>query len=160
MIKKSIFLLFAVGFVCDKLRSATEEELKNRGLEFIDALKSNNIIKAKNLLSEGINVNSQDANGNTPLIYAAGQGHNDLVQELIKAEGIDINLANNAGNTALAYAVAAGQEEAVRLLIEAHADVNKANKRNETPLSQAKDRSWMGKNYEGIIELLKNAGAK
>ena len=47
--------------------------------------------------------NGRDANGNTPLIWAAKQGYPHIVQALID-KNVEVNARNNRGWTALKYA--------------------------------------------------------
>ena len=51
------------------------------------------------LLAAGANVDKQDDNGNTPLIWAASNGKIEVVKELLKA-GANKKLKRNNGQTA------------------------------------------------------------
>lgn len=68
-------------------------------------------------MANGVDVNCQDIEGNTPLIVAASHGHVGVVQKLLGQANISPNLAPNNGSTALIYAVRRGDEAMVRLLI-------------------------------------------
>ena len=63
-------------------------------------------VKAANNILESCSlneINKQDHNGNTPLIWAAMEGHDDIVQLLVDYRA-EINLQNFAGETALLVA--------------------------------------------------------
>ena len=63
-------------------------------------------VKAANNILESCSlneINKQDNNGNTPLIWAAMEGHDDIVQLLVDYRA-EINLQNFAGETALLVA--------------------------------------------------------
>ncbi len=72
----------------------------------------------------------------TPLHYAAGWGHKEIV-ELLIAEGADVNAMNGAGQTPLHFAAQEGQKEIVELLIAKGADVNAKTNNGTTPLDRA-----------------------
>lgn len=63
----------------------------------------------------GANLNIQDNNGNTLLIYAAKDGKEDLIQPLLKF-GADKNIKNKVGWTALAFAVKKKDKDIIQLL--------------------------------------------
>jgi ankyrin repeat protein len=50
--------------------------------------------------SEGIKPDSKDSNGYTPLMWAAGYGH-EAVAELLLKKGADVEAKDNNGRTAL-----------------------------------------------------------
>jgi ankyrin repeat protein len=78
----------------------------------------------KALLSSGASVHSKDARrGQTALMWAAAEGHAEVVEELIKA-GADFRLRLASGFTPLLFAVREGRLSVVRVLLKAGADVN------------------------------------
>jgi ankyrin repeat protein len=62
----------------------------------------------------------RDERGNTPLIEAARDGHDDVVQALLVARA-DPNAKNDEGQTALSLAARGGHDEVIRLLRQAGA---------------------------------------
>lgn len=52
-------------------------------------------------------VNAQNTSGNTPLHWAALNGHEDVVELLVSSAGADTEMRNNAGKTALDVAMGA-----------------------------------------------------
>ena len=77
-----------------------------------------------------------DADGSTPILYAAGNGHGDVVRLLMKL-GADINKADNDGETPLHGAALNGHGDVIQMLVAGGADVNKATKYGSTPLDVA-----------------------
>lgn len=66
------------------------------------AAESNNRIVVKQLLSAGFDINSQDAEGRTPLMRAACRGHIAMVQLLLE-NGADINRVDKEGISVLCH---------------------------------------------------------
>lgn len=56
------------------------------------------------LIEQGVEVNTQDVDGDTPLMYAAGLGRLEHVQALLDSGKVDLNVRNKAGQTALGLA--------------------------------------------------------
>jgi ankyrin repeat protein len=81
------------------------------------------IDKVRQLLSQGIDIDSRNKDGATALLKAAGNGHLDVVGELIQG-GADVNATDQQGLTPLMLASAVGYVEIARLLVERGADVN------------------------------------
>src|SRR6184192_2024275 len=76
------------------------------------------------LLSHGAAVHAKDdRRGQTALMWAAAEGHADVVQALIDA-GADVRLRLASGFTPLLFAVREGRLGVVRVLLKAGADVN------------------------------------
>jgi ankyrin repeat protein len=70
--------------------------------------------------SPNVDVNALDDDWNTPLMLAAREGHDEVVQALIIAKA-NINARNRQGKTALALAADGGHDETVRVLVQAGA---------------------------------------
>jgi ankyrin repeat protein len=96
---------------------------------------------------------SRNKLGETPLHWAALEGHNDLV-ELLLAHGADVNAKDNGNYTALHEAALAGHNDLVELLLAHGADVNTKDKDGFTALH---DAAWHG--YKDVVELLLAHGA-
>ena len=75
----------------------------------------------KSLLnSPGVNVDARDENGSTPLIEAARNGHDGVVEALLIARA-DVKAKDKQGKTALMYASEGGHTASVGLLRRAGA---------------------------------------
>ncbi|NIX75277.1 ankyrin repeat domain-containing protein [Microvirga terricola] len=95
----------------------------------------------------------------TALIAAAHLGHDGVVRELIRA-GAPLDHVNNLGWTALIEAVILGDGgprhvETVRALVEGGANPGIPDRNGVMPLRHAETRG-----YEGIIAILRRAGAR
>ncbi|KAI9862356.1 MAG: hypothetical protein M1813_004832 [Trichoglossum hirsutum] len=81
-----------------------------------------NLLIAKNGV-DGVEIDSQDNDGRTPLLWAAHQGHYGVVKLLLECKA-DVNVEDRYGWTGLLRAVDGGHETIVRLLLEQNVDVN------------------------------------
>jgi ankyrin repeat protein len=81
----------------------------------------------KTLLSHGANVNARERRGQSALMWAAAEGHAEVVEVLIQS-GADFQTALPSGFTPLFFAVREGRTRVVHALLEAGADVNRAMK--------------------------------
>lgn len=77
-------------------------------------------------------INQQDRNGNTPLIWASSEGHYEVVQILVE-NGASLNVQNFKGETALFLAASRGLVNICRYLLENGADPNLGNMESVTP---------------------------
>lgn len=86
---------------------------------------------------KGMDVDVQDENGMSPLIYAAFFGHEDVVKELLDL-GANVNAKGHSGVTALLAALQKAENDKIaRLLIDSGADVNACDGQGLTPLMTA-----------------------
>ncbi len=111
------------------------------------------------MLDNGAEVDDKDSFNGTGLIRAAERGHPHIVRRLLRA-GIDRDHINRLGWTALHEAIILGDGggahvATVRELIRGGVDVNVPDGSGIRPLTHAQQR-----NYTGIAELLRAAGAE
>jgi ankyrin repeat protein len=88
------------------------------------------------IINKDLNINYQDVEGNTLLIYTSGQGITNIV-ELLLNTGADVNIKNIYNSTALMYASRYNNKEIVELLLKHNADVNIKNNNGDTALMYA-----------------------
>ncbi|MGB9440949.1 MAG: ankyrin repeat domain-containing protein, partial [Desulfobacterales bacterium] len=81
------------------------------------------LAEVQELLSIGIDPNSQDSRGWCPLMWATAEGHVDIVEFLLK-HGADPNIINYLGRSAIMYASNYGFYEIAKALIEKGAILN------------------------------------
>lgn len=104
------------------------------------------------LIRMGIEIDTPDANGDTPLHYAASSKNVHAVQLLLQL-GARVDAVGNHSSTPLDAAVRANLPETVRLLVNAGADVNHRNESGGTPLL------WSAGISPEITRILLAAGA-
>ena len=116
------------------------------GTPFLIAARANDVDVMRELLARGADPLIPTRNGTTPLMMAAGVGHEPGITRSMEAEaleavylcvelGADVTAVNQAGDTALHGA--AWRERAdsiVQFLVDRGADVDAKNKRGWTPL--------------------------
>jgi len=101
-----------------------------------DAIENGRRDAALALIAQGADVNAAQADGTTPLHWAAYQLDEDLVQRLLR-RGADASTANRYGASPLGEAAKAANVAIVASLLKAGADVNAANGDGETALMLA-----------------------
>lgn len=137
----------------------TPEQIAERTRLLIEAVKNDEVERAKLCIKLGADVNAKDDNGMTVLMAAAIAGNTDIAELLIKA-GADVNAnaKNNDGLTALMYAVHYEQKDTADLLIRLGANPNATDRRNWSALSYAILTLRFTYN-RAIVEQLIKAGA-
>ncbi|CAK8988926.1 unnamed protein product [Durusdinium trenchii] len=92
--------------------------------------------------------------GETALLWAAWQNHDDVVHFLIEAKA-DLDVANNDGATALHIAAFNGHLHTAELLVAAGASLDVKDKKGMTPLDLARQFK-----EQEVVKLLESAAQK
>ncbi|KAI9754904.1 MAG: hypothetical protein M4579_004504, partial [Chaenotheca gracillima] len=102
------------------------------------------------LLMDGYPADCKNAEGQTPLSWAAKQGAEAIVRQLVGRADVDVNSKDVLGMTPLSWAAENGHEAVVGLLMERpDLDANSKNLNGSTPL-----RGAISGMHEEIIRLL------
>ena len=106
--------------------------------------------RVRQLIQDGQDVNIGDSYGDTPLMEAATNGHDQIVRELIRA-GADVNGKDNYKQTALHCASSSGHSSVIKTLAEAGANLNVQDWLGETPLMWAAEQG----HANVVVELIR-----
>lgn len=125
-------------------------------LELFYAAEHGHVIVTEQLLDLGVSTCSANKAGYTALHMAAGNGHEAVVQRLLKA-GVRIDVPTCfSGSTPLMFAAQRGREGVVRLLLEAGAGIDRCSSRSgQTAIMLA-----AGNGHKAVVRLLLEAGAR
>src|SRR5262249_35868658 len=123
--------------------------------ELAEAIRGGDLKAVRAQLDGGVHVNARDADGNTPLLFAAVYAGPDCVELLLK-KGADVNAKNKLGVTPLIRA--ATNYEKAKLLIDAGADVKVKTASGRTPLTLAARKAGNSKTVKLLLD--KGADAK
>ncbi len=136
----------------------TAQELKRLKQRPIDKLlsatvsaKNGDIEALKQHLASGADVNAKADDGGTPLFWAAGYGHKEIVELLID-NAANVNGMSTIGGVPLHAAAVYGHKEIIELLIANGADVNAKGDDGTTPLDMTDDKE--------TADLLRKHGGK
>ena len=99
-------------------------------------MRSNDIDRARQLISQGADVNLQDARGATPLQFATARGQYNIVEILISS-GADVAHPGIEAITALHVAARFGHLEIAQLLLLNGANADPKNARGRSPMLTA-----------------------
>jgi ankyrin repeat protein len=84
-------------------------------VSLIEASKKGDLAKVQEFINTQAEVNAKDTDGMTALMWASGNGHDEVAKALIAA-GADVNAKTKNGVTALMVASKKGHVEIVKLL--------------------------------------------
>lgn len=120
----------------------------------IKASFDGNLDTVRKAVEQGVDVDSQDQSGRTPLMMAAFNGHYELVQYLLE-NGADPNTVDRQGRTPLIFATSGPYAETVRLLLDNGAKPNKTDQNEKwSPLMWA-----AAEGNEEVVKVLLDHGA-
>ncbi|XP_047050229.1 ankyrin-1-like [Lolium rigidum] len=86
---------------------------------------------------------AKDAEGQTALHFAAGNGHLDMCKFLVEESGLDVNSARKTGETPMFYAALGGKVQVMRYLLDHGADPAMPQERGSTPLHNAAEEGHL-----------------
>lgn len=92
----------------------------------------------KDLMAYGADVNAQNKQGMTALLYALRANNRDLVKEILTLNDTDVNISNVLGQSPLYWAAYIGDDIVVNALLTLGADYNKKTNNSQTALQIAK----------------------
>ncbi len=123
---------------------ALAAEIATSGSPLVRAIRAGERSAALELIAKkSADVNAVEADGSTPLLWAAHANDAELVVRLLKA-GAKPNVKNQLGTTPLLEAAFNANTEAVKALLDAGADPNEAGPDGETPLMLVAKTSNVG----------------
>ena len=149
--RRTLSLIIASVFFWSVSSGARGPELSPASDAFYRAIRSNDLA-AVDTLARRADVNARDADGATPLMYAAAVGSIQTMQRLLGA-GADVNARGTHGSSALLWAT--NDAAKVRLLLDHGAAVNNASTAGQTPLLVAA----MSNPSADVVHLLVKHGA-
>ncbi len=103
--------------------------------------------KIKEAVAAGYNINLQNELGQTPLMFAAQNGHDDIVSYLLDHKA-NVDLESNEGYTALLLAAQAGRLNIVGMLLRAGSNFYAKNKKGKSALILAREEFEYYKKFE------------
>ncbi|MFH1115470.1 MAG: ankyrin repeat domain-containing protein [Pseudomonadota bacterium] len=125
----------------------------SKHIGIFDAAVAGNIALVSELLTQGVDVNSRDPKGVTPLVVAARKGNTEMARLLLE-KGANPNSRTNTGGTPLMAAVFSENNELIELLLSKGSDPNAKDDRgiNAYQLAEYMDK-------KGAAALLKKKTA-
>ena len=133
--------------------NATENEEKGKRL--LTAAEDGILEEVRRLVSSGVNPNTKDEQGETPLTLASLHGREEVVEYLLE-KGADPNLGNDEGRTPLmAASILLSTESLIEILLKHGADLHAQDKGGRTAMYWA----LLYVNYS-MVNFLGSKGAK
>jgi ankyrin repeat protein len=146
-LRRRCFEALALILIAATAYAATDTRL-------VDAVKSQNMARARALVRAGAEINATEPDGTTALHWAAQWNDLDTVELLLKG-GAKVNVSNDYGATPLWLAALNGSTPVVERLLAAGADPNMGLAGGETPLMTAARTGSVG-----AMQALLRRGAK
>jgi ankyrin repeat protein len=110
----------------------------------------------KMLLDNRAEANGKNADGRTPLAFAAEEGHESVMELLIERGAAIDDLDEMTGSSALHLAVERGRIEASEVLLTARAEVDIRDSEGQTPLHKLRRKAYKDVRTQMVPLLLKH----
>lgn len=118
-------------------RGIKRKNIENHGGSvLIKVCKKGDINELKKLLEEGADVDLTGINKQTPLMFAAMEGHKEIVELLLNTDA-NVHLVSVRGETAFLLAACKGHKEIVGLLLDANSNIDQKDNWGTTALMYA-----------------------
>jgi hypothetical protein len=120
-----------------KYKQFIGEAKKNLSLEkeWFMCITSNLTASVLDFIEQGYDINTQDKDGNTALMWVSRVGNKDMAEILLQQPNINVNIQDNIGDTALLHATGYKRYDIVELLLKhPKIDVNIHNDNYNTAL--------------------------
>ncbi|MGB5329755.1 MAG: ankyrin repeat domain-containing protein [Gammaproteobacteria bacterium] len=118
--------------------------------KFLNAAVENDSVTVQELLAQGVDIESRDANGRSALLLATHHNAIDVARILIDT-GANVNAMDNITDSPYLYAGAEGRLEILRMALAHGADLSSVNRYGGTALIPAAHHGHI----ETVQELLK-----
>ena len=108
----------------------------------------------RSLLDRGVQVDSRDSSGSTPLSYAARLYRHGAICELLLDRGAEVDSTDSDGRTPLSHCAGRGYDSVCKLLLDRGAAVDSTDSYDRTPLSYCAELNV----DDSVCELLLEGG--
>jgi ankyrin repeat protein len=116
---------------------------KTQGQEIIDAAKTGNLVKVKELVEKGASLEDSDDYRRTPLLLTCRESGSFEIAKILIENGANINARDIFGDTPITLAAWRGFEDIVNYLLDKNAELPESGNDRITLLSYATDkRLW------------------
>lgn len=105
-------------------------------MDIFSAARSGDLKKIQELIEFGIDVNSKNENGHSPLMLASYNGHYEAAKFLLDL-GADVQSVDNSSNSILMGVVFKGHASIFELLVEAGANLDYENSKKQSAMDLA-----------------------
>ena len=140
-------------------RSRTSKSGPQSGKSLVDMCKDDHrdynqhLLNVHQALKSGVDVNQQDENSDTPLIWATYNGRTAIVLSLVKYNA-DVNQRGEGGSTALQWAAYLGHVDIVRFLLRPGKGYHKADVAARDILGRNALMMAAGQGHSEIVDIL------
>ncbi|WP_206444389.1 ankyrin repeat domain-containing protein [Nocardioides turkmenicus] len=138
-------------------RTPDPEELQRMNEQLIKAAWDNDLARARQLITDGADVNYQDDTQQSAYLIAASEGYVDLL-DLTLRNGAEINAKDSYNGTALIRAAERGHADIVGRLVQAGIDLDHVNNLGWTALHEAVVLGDDGPDAADTVRVLVAAG--
>lgn len=132
-------LVFCSASACEKTTVQHSKENKMKQEDLVVLVTKNDIVKLKNALDKGADVNTKNQNGQSLLLIAVVGKQTEMAKVLVNYKA-DVNLQDSQKDSPFLYAGASGQTALVKLFLQNGARFDVFNRYNGTALIPACER--------------------